>query len=82
MKNIITAVALVLAANSASAAGFSPWTNAVTAPQAIEIQNVTVDSAGFAPWRDRNVTSDVHQEVHSTDVVINQDLLNVFRPWS
>jgi hypothetical protein len=82
MKNLITTVVLVLAANSASAAGFSPWTDAATAPQATEIQNVTVDSAGFAPWRDHTVTRDVHQEAQSTDVAINQGESNGFRPWS
>ena len=82
MRTLITAATLLLAANGVAAAGFSPWTDAAITPNAIEIQDVTVESAGFAPWRDRKVVADVREGANTTDVAYTQGGLNVFRPWS
>lgn len=81
MKKLITAATLILAANSASAIGFSPWTDA-DAAAATQSETAYVEAAGFAPWRDREVAADAIQVKSTTGVAVTQGQRNVFRPWS
>jgi hypothetical protein len=82
MKTLIAAAVLVLASSSASAAGFSPWTNSSDAPDPISAQNVSVEATGFGPWRDRQITDNVDATANASGVAVNQGQDNVFRPWS
>ena len=82
MKALITAAVLVLASGSASAAGFSPWTNAGATPDPISVQNASVDATGFGPWRDREITDNVDATANASGVAVTHGQDNVFRPWS
>ncbi len=58
MKILVATAMLVLAANGASAAGFSPWVDAAAPREDTGVQNTDVEPVGFAPWRDRVVVDD------------------------
>ena len=81
MKALITAAVLVLASSSASATGFSPWTNVGGAPDPISTQNASVEATGFGPWRDREITDNVDATANGSAVAVNQGQDNVFRPF-
>ena len=82
MKALITAVTLVLASSSASATGFSPWTNPDAVAEPITAEQVSVEAAGFGPWRDRVITDEISDRRAPSEVAITQGQLNIFRPWS
>ncbi len=82
MKTLVATAILVLAANGASAAGFSPWVDAAAPREAAEVQNIDVEPAGFAPWRDRVVVEDPRDDATSSEIASTPRPQNVFRPWS
>ncbi len=80
MKTLIAAI-LIIAANSAAATGFSPWSTphatGISAPAA----NAEIAAPGFAPWRERHVT-DANSAARKPGMASENGPANVFRPWS
>ena len=82
MRKLITLAALLLVANGASANGFSPWSGEGFAQAPADAERAYVESAGFAPWRERTVTTDVVEAPRVGEIAVNQGESNIFRPWS
>tara|TARA_R110002096_G_scaffold16329_20_gene56039 strand:+ start:5492 stop:5734 length:243 start_codon:yes stop_codon:yes gene_type:complete len=80
MKTLIAAI-LIVAANSAAATGFSPWSTSHPGATNAPTTNVEVAAPGFAPWRERHVTDEVRL-APKTGMASNNGQANVFRPWS
>lgn len=80
MKTLITAI-LIVAANSAAATGFSPWTEQRTSDTGVTTTSVEVTAPGFGPWRERYVTDEIRIKPR-TGIVVDDRELNIFRPWS
>jgi len=80
MKTLIAAI-LIVAANSAAATGFSPWSTSHAGDNNAPTANVEVAAPGFAPWRERHVIDAIEAAPRST-MAVNNGRANVFRPWS
>jgi len=80
MKTLLAAI-LIVAANSAAATGFSPWSTSRAGATNAPVTNVEVAAPGFAPWRERHVTDEV-RVTPKTGMASHNGPANVFRPWS
>jgi hypothetical protein len=80
MKSLIAA-ALILSANSAFAAGFSPWSEIAAPVEQASYASTAVTPAGFAPWRERVIVDEIQIRT-DRDIAISARPSNVFRPWS
>jgi len=80
MKTLIAAI-LIVSANNAAAAGFSPWTDNAINDRNVSVESTEVANAGFGPWRDRNVSDEIRLQP-TTGIAAKATEQNVFRPWS
>ncbi len=81
MKTLITLATLILTVNSAQAAGFQPWSDAAGPADRIDQQAAVVESAGFGPWRQRDIVDPIKGTEYAVEVSAKREL-NIFRPWS
>lgn len=80
MKTLIAAI-LIVSANSAAAAGFSPWSTSHSVETGAPTAQIEVAAPGFAPWRERDVRDETRVAPKSGMMSVNVQA-NVFRPWS
>lgn len=68
----------LLAATSAQADGFSPWSNRATHPDPAPYSVTDVPVSGFAPWVERHVDDTIDAPANFMDGYFS----TAFRPWA
>ncbi len=82
MKNLLTAIVLSVAANTAAADAFAPWDNRNVISDPAAYSSASVPPVGFAPWRDLRHAAAPQADAAVEGVRMSAMPFSVFRPWS